>query len=270
MTVRVLNQGLAAFLLSTGTLLTLLSAAYLFFPAAGAFDVIENSPIAALGLGTAGALATGFALVIFNSFHNSQRSIAMSAAAGLALLAYFRYSYYFMAMGPDDFLFLEFIEAVAFTSLALIFFFVGLGDMNIGARFVEGAQSLWGAPRWVFFWVMFVLTPVNMAGLFFLDHPIGVATILSLIYIMLFNMPMLLMQKGVSRATSIPHVPPFLLIVVFAGWLLLGSTALTPDTGSALFYFIWCLFVVNLISLALDIVDSIRWVFGDRAVIPKR
>jgi len=270
MTARRANQALAGFLLSIGTLLTAVSAAFLFAPQSPAFGLIENNSISAMGLGTAGALATAWSLVLFNSQAGDQRPFAMASAAGLALLAFVRFSYVVLSDAPGAFLQVELLEGVVFAVLAIVFFCIGLGDLKIIDRFVQGAQSLWGAPRWVFFWVMFILTLVNMASLFFLDHPIGVATLLGLLYIVMFNMPMLLMQKGVSRATSIPHVLPFALgVLLVAVWLFSDLTS-GLEAGSALFYYAWIVLIVNSISLLLDILDSVRWVWGDRAPIPPR
>lgn len=270
MTARQANQALAGFLLLVGTLLTAVSAAFLFAPQSSVFGLIENNSISAMGLGTAGALTTAWSLVLFNSKAGDQRPFAMASAAGLALLAFVRFSYAVLSDAPSEFLQVEFLEGIVFTVLSVVFFCIGLGDLKIIDRFVRGAMSLWGAPRWVFFWVMFILVPVNLASLFFLDHPIGVATLLGFLYIAMFNMPMLLMQQGVSRATSIPHVLPFALGVMLVAVWLFSDLTTGLEAGSALYYYAWILLITNSISLILDILDSVRWVLGDRAPIPPR
>lgn len=265
-------KGLASFLLAFGWFCFSVSLSYPFVPNSFIYDILSEGPISMEFLGSGGAALIAWSLMLFNADNASVKTIAMASAVGLMSLSVVRIVTLWLFDAPSSFEALLVPELLTFGSLATAVYVIGLGDTQIVSRFVDGAKSLWGAPRWVFWWVMAVLTPANMGGFLFLDHPVGVAMSISIIVVILWNVPMLIMQRGISRATSIPHLVPFALAVAYTLGALFGlvgdKAAIAP--GSALFYFAWFYVVVNVISIIFDAIDSVRWVAGDRATIPPR
>lgn len=121
--------------------------------------------------------------------------------------------------------------------------------------------SFMALPLWVKIWMVAILMPVNMAGLFFLDAPGAVwVTVLSLIG-MILNLPIILVQRGMSKMMSLPHIPPWTLLVIL---LVVQRPAGGPDSYQS---FLTILLVVDCISLAFDYVDGWKWWKGDRGIV---
>ena len=114
-------------------------------------------------------------------------------------------------------------------------------------------KSFGALPLWVKIWMVLVLGPVNMASIFFLDEPQGVLIAILAYGGMILNLPIIWVEKGMSKMMSLPHVLVWTPLM-FVLWPLLGAPYAT------------ILFVVNLISLVFDYVDSWKWLKGDRAV----
>ena len=130
--------------------------------------------------------------------------------------------------------------------------------------FLEVWQSFRRLPVWVQLWVAVWLMPVNLVGLAFIGAEMAPQAVLvtSLAILgMLFNIPIMLYWRGLSKAMSLPHLV-FWIPLTFVLIGLLGSQALS---GSYLTY-VWVLFLTNSLSLVFDIKDSVDWVRGDRAV----
>jgi len=117
-------------------------------------------------------------------------------------------------------------------------------------------------PGWVQIWVALILVPVNMAAIFFVGAPAGWIVAALAVGGMMPNLALMLAQRGWSKAMALSHIVLWTpLVVIIAIWLL-------PDAIVQGGYrsFLWVLLVVNLISLAFDFVDSVKWWRGDRDI----
>lgn len=129
-------------------------------------------------------------------------------------------------------------------------------------RITEIWLSFRALPMWVQLWIAFILVPVNVAGLFFLDTPQGqIAAVLSICG-MLPNVPIIWFQRGFSRVMAFPHLPIWTPLVIWLAWVF----ATNPPEGTIRTYFI-VLLIVDTISLAFDYLDVFKYVKGDRAVV---
>ena len=126
---------------------------------------------------------------------------------------------------------------------------------------VDILRSFVSLPKWVKFWMLFILGPVNFACLFFLSEPEGVFTASLVFAGVLLSILPVFFERGVSRVGSFGHLVPWTILVlhiVFA----------RPDGISAVFnVYLTILALVNSISLAFDYMDAYKWFRGDRAVV---
>lgn len=126
------------------------------------------------------------------------------------------------------------------------------------------SQSIWRSlrslPLWVQIWVVGVLVPVNAAAFFLLDTAAGVATAWAALFVVATNMPIMYWYGGMNRAMSIPHLMAWGPLQV---WLVLRLIEADAPVGIELFY-IWLLLLVNGVSLVFDLIDSWRWLRGER------
>lgn len=125
--------------------------------------------------------------------------------------------------------------------------------------FIEIWHSFRATPGWVQFWMLLLLMPINMASLFFLNEPMGMLIAFLANIGMLLNIPVMLYDRGVSKLMSIPHIIPWTALVVLIIFY-------RPDATGKYDIFLWVLLVTNLISLAFDYVDSLKWIKGSRAI----
>ncbi|WP_171125294.1 MULTISPECIES: hypothetical protein [unclassified Ruegeria] len=110
-------------------------------------------------------------------------------------------------------------------------------------------------PLWVQFWMAFVLIPVNLAPLAFVDQPQGALIAALSVTGMALNIPIMRAARGMTKAMALPHLVcwvPMLAIVIM---LLMDASALSPGYVQ----FLVLLLVVDLISLGFDVNDSIVW-----------
>jgi hypothetical protein len=128
-------------------------------------------------------------------------------------------------------------------------------------RFIDIWQSFRAHPLWVQFWVFFILGPVNLGALFFLDTPEGRIAAALCLAGMIPNLIMVWMQRGLSRGMAFPHLPFWTPLVIWLAW-----TLFTAPPAGALGTFLVVLLVVDTISLAFDYVDAWKWLRGDRQV----
>ena len=78
------------------------------------------------------------------------------------------------------------------------------------------------------------------------------------------NMLIVLREKGLSRLTSAGHLPLWIPLAVFEIYeLTIGRASLRTQDG-ALYAYFWLHTVVNSISLAFDVLETARWVRGQR------
>ncbi|MGR3635237.1 MAG: hypothetical protein ACU0BK_04845 [Shimia sp.] len=118
-------------------------------------------------------------------------------------------------------------------------------------------------PLWVRIWMVVILAPVNFAPLFFLGtHPSAIWVAALSVAGMVFNMPILLRQRGFSAALAFPHLVFWAPLVVM---LLLRPAPFDGVNGGYATLLIVIL-VVDVISLAFDSVEAVKWVKGDRTI----
>ncbi|AXI48068.1 hypothetical protein C1J03_19915 [Sulfitobacter sp. SK012] len=125
--------------------------------------------------------------------------------------------------------------------------------------FSDILQSFISLPKWVKFWLMFILGPVNMASIFFLGEPGSGFVVFLVVAGMLLSLAPVPFERGLSKATAIGHVVPWTLLVAY---ILFAR----PEGSGSYQTYLTVLAVVNAISLAFDYVDSLKWLKGDRAV----
>ncbi|MES0861226.1 hypothetical protein ABLN87_02575 [Ruegeria sp. SCPT10] len=110
-------------------------------------------------------------------------------------------------------------------------------------------------PAWVQIWMSVVLVPANLVPLAFLDQPYGTLIAGLAILGMALNLPIMMAERGMSRAMALPHLlfwTPMVLIIVY---VLNTHTDLLPIYAQ----FLLVLLVVDLISLGFDLRDAILW-----------
>lgn len=127
-------------------------------------------------------------------------------------------------------------------------------------RILEIWRSFRRMPLWVQIWVAFILVPVNMAALVFVQAPGGVLIAVLAIGAMALNLPIMLAERGFSKAMALPHVLLWVPLLV----VLMGQLGDAPE--GVLGRFLWLLFAVDLISLGFDVPDALKWLRGDRAI----
>jgi len=121
-------------------------------------------------------------------------------------------------------------------------------------------QSYRRLPVWVQLWVAVILVPVNAAALGCLAQPCGACVAAMAVGAMLCNGVLMLVERGFSRAMALPHVliwTPMLGLVV---WLL------AQDIPAGYRAYLLILLAVDAVSLGFDVIDTRRWLSGDRQI----
>jgi hypothetical protein len=126
---------------------------------------------------------------------------------------------------------------------------------------VEIWQSFRRMPLWVQFWVLVVLAPANLMPLAFVSEPYGLWVAALSVGGMLPNLPIMLLERGLSKRMALPHLLIWTPLVILVGWLLLSDQDLSDGFRTMLI----ALLIVDLVSLAFDYVDAWKWKQGDRA-----
>ena len=109
-------------------------------------------------------------------------------------------------------------------------------------------QSFFALPTWVQIWMMFILGPVNLAPLAFLNQPAGVLIAVLALSGMIFTVALVIATGGFSKLAAAGHILPWTLLV----WILVFAK---PDGTTVYQAFLTALLVINLISLAFDFND---------------
>jgi len=125
--------------------------------------------------------------------------------------------------------------------------------------FVEIWNSFRATPVWVQVWMVFLLMPINMASVFFINEPKGMLIAFLANIGMLLNIPVMFYDRGMSKLMSIPHLLPWTVLVLLIIFR-------RPEATGLYSTFLWALLVINLISLAFDYGDALKWLKGDRAI----
>ena len=130
----------------------------------------------------------------------------------------------------------------------------------MNSRLSDCHRSFLALPRWVQVWVGVVLVPVNASPFFFLDTPTGRAAALASIFVVLTNLPIMWIKRGMSRLMAVPHLIAWVpLLPYLAARLMFKQPLALPEILLAL-----ALIVINGISLVFDTFDTWRWICGKR------
>lgn len=128
-------------------------------------------------------------------------------------------------------------------------------------------KDIWSSfrslPAWVQIWVAFILAPVNMATLLFINQPGGLLVAGLANLAMMLNMPVMLRERGFSKLMGLPHLIPWTILVYILAFQRPAAEGLY-DT------FLTVLLITNTISLLFDYPDTLRWFLGDRAVAGRK
>lgn len=124
---------------------------------------------------------------------------------------------------------------------------------------MEIYKSFRALPGWVQIWVMFLLMPINMASIFFINEPMGLWIAVLAIGAMMLNMPVMLCDRGFSKLMALPHIIPWTLLVAILVFR-------RPEASGTYDIYLWVLLVAELISLGFDYPDAISWINGKRDV----
>jgi len=108
-------------------------------------------------------------------------------------------------------------------------------------------------PRWVQFWGACLLVPVNLLSILFVYHPGGWLVFLLAVGGMVPNALLLVATREFGREMAISHLVLWVPLVAVIIWLLWSG----PDTNFA--SFLWCLLVVDVISIAFDVRETLIW-----------
>ncbi|MEP3345628.1 MAG: hypothetical protein ABJN34_12315 [Litoreibacter sp.] len=112
-------------------------------------------------------------------------------------------------------------------------------------------------PMWVQIWMVVWLVPVNAASIFFIYEPYGILIAFLAIIAMLLNVPIMLIERRMSKTMSLPHLPFWTPLVLLILWMY-------PDLSTTYGAYLWVLAATNIVSLAFDFVDAYKWASGDR------
>lgn len=123
-------------------------------------------------------------------------------------------------------------------------------------------RSFLALPRWVQIWVGVVLVPVNALPFFFLDTPTGRVAALAAMFVVLTNLPIMLIERGMSRLMAVPHLLAWLPLLPYLAARLVFQQ---PLARSEMLLAI-ALVVVNSTSLVFDTLDTWRWICGKRDI----
>ncbi len=126
-------------------------------------------------------------------------------------------------------------------------------------------RSMAGLPRGVQLWLP-LLFGTNLASLAFLDTEVGRVIAIAFAVVCAFNMPMMFIQRGLTRLLAFPHFA-WLPLVAYLYLQLWGANPL--PAGSVRNY-ATLVFVLNTVSLLFDVVDAARWLRGGREVLGLR
>ena len=136
-------------------------------------------------------------------------------------------------------------------------------------KFLLSLQSIWRSyrslPLWVQVWVAGILVPVNGAAFFLIDTWTGMAAAIAAVFVVATNVPIMLIEGGMSRLMAIPHLFAWIPLSMFILGRFLNLMGGPPMSKQELVFAI-LLLIVNGISLIFDTIDTVRWCRGDRDI----
>jgi hypothetical protein len=126
-------------------------------------------------------------------------------------------------------------------------------------------HSFRSLPGWVQLWVGGILIPVNALPFFLLDSWSGRAAALAALFVVVTNVPIMWAAAGMSRAMSLPHLLAWMPLEVALALRLSGVVG-AVSAGRTEVALAIMLLVVNGVSLLFDMLDSWRWLRGERDI----
>ena len=130
-------------------------------------------------------------------------------------------------------------------------------------RMTDIWRSWRSLPLWVQIWVAGILVPVNVLPFFLLESVVGQAGALAALLVLVTNGPLMWVYRGMNKVLSIPHLIAWGPLEIYLLMLLANSdfraVASSMELGLAAL-----LLVINGISLVFDVMDSAKWMVGDR------
>lgn len=122
-------------------------------------------------------------------------------------------------------------------------------------------QSFRRLPLWVQLWMAAILLPVNLASLLLLHYSSSQWIALSAFIVVASNMLLMYTNGGFSRLLAVPHLLIWGPLQVILLMYLAQSRG--PLTSGEVLY-VSLVLVVNGISLVFDLIDTWRWIKGER------
>ena len=109
-------------------------------------------------------------------------------------------------------------------------------------------QSYEGLPTWVKIWMNFVLGPINLATLFFLNQPNGALIAALAIGGMVLTVALVVANAGFKKIVAAGHVLPWVPLIALIAFA-------RPDGSDLYQTFLGVLLIANSISLLFDLND---------------
>ena len=125
-------------------------------------------------------------------------------------------------------------------------------------------RSLRSLPAWVQIWVVGILVPVNVLPFFLLDTRVGMAAALAALFVAATNGPLMWIYRGMNKVLSIPHLIAWAPLEIYL-LMLLADSGFRAEAGDVELGLAVLLLIINGISLVFDVIDSAKWMAGDRA-----
>ena len=128
-----------------------------------------------------------------------------------------------------------------------------------GLRILKSLVSL---PLWVQLWMLLILIPANISGLFFLETTSGRWIALLGCGALAVNTVLVVINGGFTRVLALPHLLfwiPLEVVLLFR--------VLQVEMQSVEFTLTLAVLLVNAISLIFDGLDAKRWYAGERGII---
>ena len=119
-------------------------------------------------------------------------------------------------------------------------------------RFTRIQKSFFALPLWVQIWMMFILGPVNMATLAFLNQPSGTLIAILALSGMAITVSIVFAVGKFSKLAAAGHILPWTHLL----WILVFAR---PDGTPVYQAFLTTLLILNAISLAFDFNDLRIW-----------
>lgn len=128
-------------------------------------------------------------------------------------------------------------------------------------RLTDSTHSFMRLPLWVRLWLVFILIPVNAAAFLMKNTPTGLRASRAAAFIAAVNGSVIIVQRGWGKALAVPHLFAWVPLLMFVMRRMRESDASRSERAYAAI-----LFIVNGNSLIFDLVDTWRWLKGERAV----